>query len=166
MIMVSLEVHVPLVMVHSKIAELPAASPVTVVMDEHGMVILIGGLITDQQPVPGAGSFAFKLNVPLLQFERSCPAFAGFEVISLVKTTRSNDGAHVLLVIVHCRVAEVPAGIPVTVVLNNPVLLILAVPLTNDHIPVPDVGLFAARVNVLLLHCDWSDPALEVVGKA
>ena len=39
-------------------------------------------------------------------------------------------------------------------------------PLKKDHAPVRVVGLFAAKVAVVLLHIDCAAPAAEVVGGA
>lgn len=67
---------------------------------------------------------------------------------------------------VHCNIAELPVASPVTEVLNNEESVIVTPPLITVHIPVPIEGLLPAMLNVPLSHCEISDPALEVVGKA
>ena len=59
-----------------------------------------------------------------------------------------------------------PAAKPVIVVVALVGVVIVAVPLTKLHKPVPVVGTFPANVKVLVLHNGMSVPALEVVGKA
>ena len=59
-----------------------------------------------------------------------------------------------------------PAGIPVTPELGVDGDVIVAVPETTDHNPVPMLGVFAAIVKLPLLQFAWSLPALDVVGGA
>ena len=59
---------------------------------------------------------------------------------------------HTPFVTFHFKVAEVPAGIPVTVVEGEDGVVIVAMPLTTDHNPVPGLGSFAAIVKEPLLH--------------
>ena len=58
------------------------------------------------------------------------------------------------LVMVQRNVILVLVGTEVTVVVADDGVVIVEVPLTNDHAPVPDVGLFPAKVNVDVLHND------------
>ena len=67
---------------------------------------------------------------------------------------------------VHRRVAELPAGTPVTPELGVDGVVIVAVPETRDHNPLPTLGVFAAIVKLPLLQFAWSLPALAVVGGA
>jgi len=53
---------------------------------------------------------------------------------------------------VHLRVALLPAVTPVTVVVLEEGVVMVAVPLTTDHCPVPITGLLAAMVKVAVLH--------------
>ena len=55
-------------------------------------------------------------------------------------------------VIVHLRVADVPAAIPVTAELADVAVVMLAVPLTTVQRPVPDVGAFPPRIKFDTLH--------------
>jgi hypothetical protein len=75
-------------------------------------------------------------------------------------------GVQVPLLIVHRRVAVLPAGTPVTPELGEEGDVIVAVPETTDHNPLPTLGEFAAIVKLPLLQFDWSLPALAVVGGA
>ena len=70
------------------------------------------------------------------------------------------------MVIVQRRVALVPAGTPVTPELAEAEFVIVAVPPTTLHAPVPVVGTLPASVNAPLSHCVWSGPAFAVVGTA
>ena len=53
---------------------------------------------------------------------------------------------------VHLKVALVPTGTAVTVVLNAELLVIVAVPLIKDHVLVVEAGLLPAIVKLPLLH--------------
>ena len=58
----------PFVTVHFKVAELPAATPVTVVAGEFGVVMEAVPLTTVHTPVPGLGLFAAIVKSPLLHW--------------------------------------------------------------------------------------------------
>ena len=58
------------------------------------------------------------------------------------------------MVIVQRNVILVLVGTEVTVEVADDGVVIVDVPLTNDHAPVPDVGLLPAIVNVEVLHKD------------
>jgi hypothetical protein len=59
---------------------------------------------------------------------------------------------HVLpLLTVQCITTELPAATPVTVVVGDAGLVIVATPVTVQR-PVPVVGAVAAMMNVLVLH--------------
>jgi hypothetical protein len=60
---------------------------------------------------------------------------------------------HVPLVIVQRRVADVPAVIPVTPDVGEEDVVIVAVPLTTLHAPVPVVAVLPDSVKESLLHC-------------
>ena len=78
--------------------------------------------------------------------------------------TSSVEGGHVPLVIVHRNVLE-PTTNPVTPEVGELGVVIVPVPLTKLHMPVPIAGVFPANVAVAV-HNDWSGPALAVVGAA
>ena len=66
--------------------------------------------------------------------------------------TSSVDGEQTPLEMVHRSVAVLPAGKPVTVVVLEFGSVMVAVPLINDHDPVPTVGMLAAMVKFPSLH--------------
>ena len=68
--------------------------------------------------------------------------------------TTSSVELQVPLVIVQRNVMFVFVGTEVTVEVADDGVVIVAVPLTNDQAPEPDVGLFPAKVNVDVLHKD------------
>ena len=70
------------------------------------------------------------------------------------------------MVIVQRNEIFVFVGTEVNVEVADDGVAIVAVPLTNDQAPVPDVGLFPAKVNVEVLHKDWSAPAADAVANA
>src|SRR5437868_3104148 len=81
---------------------------------------------------------------------------------SLRITTSSKLAVHVPLLIVHRKVAVVPATRPVTPVVALLLLLITtAGPLTWLHEPTPTVALLALIVKPLVLHWKISVPALD-----
>ncbi len=84
----------------------------------------------------------------------------------MVNTTSSVDAVQVPLLMLQRSVALLPAGIPVTVDVRDDGVVIVAVPETKLHAPVPIVGALPDNVKVPLLQFDWSLPAFEVVGKA
>ena len=84
----------------------------------------------------------------------------------MVNTTTSDVLPHDPFVIVHRSVTLVPAVTPVTVVLNDAVLVIVAEPASIVHKPVPGAGAFPARVNVEVLHRVLSEPASATGGVA
>ena len=61
------EAQTPLAIVHRKVALVPAARPVTVVVGEEGEVMVAEPVIRDQVPVPTAGLLAAMVNVEVLQ---------------------------------------------------------------------------------------------------
>ena len=84
----------------------------------------------------------------------------------MVSTTSSVEVGQLPLAIVQRNVALVPSGTPVTPEVAEDGVVMVAVPLTTVHVPVPVVGAFPASVNEPLLHCAWSGPAAAVVGVA
>lgn len=99
-----------------------------------------------QTPLPTEGFDAFMVAVPG-EAHTVCgdPAFAvlgdGFTVMTI-----SLLAEQVPLVIVQRSVRVPVVVMPVTVVVGDPGVVIVAVPLTNDQTPVPEVGVLAAMV--------------------
>src|SRR5690606_11102766 len=82
----------------------------------------------------------------------------------IVRTTWSTQAAQVPFSTRHSRVADVPAGTPVTVVLKTPGVVIVAVPDTKLHVPLPIAGSTAVIVTLPSLHFSLSKPASAVDG--
>jgi len=95
----------------------------------------------------------------------SAPAFATVTAASLVSTT-SSKVLQLPLVIVHLKVAVLPEAKPVTVLVFDVGVVIVTAPLTILHDPEPVVAAVPAKVNVLLLHCVISVPAIVPLGAA
>ena len=53
------------------------------------------------------------------------------------------------LEMVHCKVTEPDAANPVTPEVGEPGVVIVAVPETTDHVPLPTVAVFPAKVAVV-----------------
>ena len=70
----------------------------------------------------------------------------------MVKIISSKVVTQLPLLIVHLKVALVPAVIPVIVVVGLVLLVIVAVPNCTVHKPVPTVAMLPAIVNVLVAH--------------
>ena len=126
---------------------------VAVEVAEDGVVIVAVPLTNDQAPVPDVGLFPAKVNVDVLHKDWSAPAAAVVADASFLMITSSVE-LQVPLVIVQRNVIFVLVGTEVTVDVAEDDVVIVDVPLTNDHAPVPDVGLFPAKVNVDVLHND------------
>ena len=157
----------PLLIVHRSVALVPAGTPVTVVDSLAGVVIVAVPEISVHKPVPGAAAFAVIVKFDVLQLSLSKPAFAVGAGAVFVKMMSLVSSVHVgPLLTVHRSVALVPAVIPVTVVLARDGLVIVAVPATTLHIPVPFTGGVAAIVKMLVLHCSMSVPGCESEGEA
>src|SRR5690606_17925487 len=167
MISSKLSAHVPLLIVQRRVAEVPAGTPVTVVVGDVRFVIFAVPDSTDQTPVPTAGVLAFRMNVPLLHCSIcGSPASATGGDAWLVRTTSSKVSVQVPLEIRQRSVADVPAGTPVTCVSRSVASTMVAAPLTSSQTPVPIAGLLPAMVNVPSLEFSWSGPATDAGGGA
>jgi hypothetical protein len=83
----------------------------------------------------------------------------------VVITTSSVEGVQGELDIVHRRVAVPGTAKPVTPDVGELGVVIVAVPDTTDHAPVPVVGVLPAKVAVVASQAGFiSEPALAVVG--
>ena len=67
----------------------------------------------------------------------------------------SSKALHVPLVTVHLTVPVVPAASPVTVVVGEPGVVMVALPLIYDHTPVPTDGALCVIVKLDVLHKVW-----------
>ena len=155
-----------LLMDHLKVTLLPAVKPVTVLVGEVGVVIVAAPDTTVHCPVPVLAVLPAKVVLVTLHRFWSDPALAMVAGAAILITIVSVDVAHGLLLMVHTRVALVPTVMPVTALVGELGVLIVAVPDINVHKPVPTAGVFAAKVLLVTLHRPWSAPALAVVGRA
>src|SRR3970282_1678401 len=91
--------HTPLPMVQRRVTEVPAATPVMVVVADAGLVIVTAGPPTWlQAPVPTTGTLAFMAKVLVLHCSMAgTPASAAVGVAKLVSTTSSVCTAQVPL---------------------------------------------------------------------
>jgi hypothetical protein len=110
-------------------------------------------------PVPALLTPAVKLPPPV-QPEPVKEAAAPAQIVTgdgkvggllFVKITSSVAAVQGALVTVHLNVALVPAGTPVTPEVGEDGVVIVAVPLTTVHVPVPAAGAVAASVKLPLL---------------
>jgi hypothetical protein len=93
-------------------------------------------------------------------------ASVGVGLELLLTTTSSNTDAHDPLLTVQRKVALVPNGTPVTDVLKEEALVIVAVPPATVQSPLPMAGAVAFSVKLPLLHCEMSVPAAAALGGA
>lgn len=119
---------------------------------EVGVVIVAVPLTTLQRPVPVVGELPASVKEPLLHCVCPLPASAVVACASFFNTTSSVE-EHVPLVIVQRSVALVPAGTPVTPEVAEEGVVMVAVPLTTLHVPVPTLAVLPASVKEPLLHC-------------
>lgn len=145
------EVHVPLLIVHLNVLLDPIVNPVTALVGLLGVVTTAVPLTVVHAPVPIVAVFAFKVVVVVLHNVWSVPAAAVVGKASIVITTSSVLLVQLPFAIVHLNVTLVPAVNPVNPVLAVLAAVIVAVPLTTLHVPVPTVGAFPAKVAVVLL---------------
>ena len=71
---------------------------------------------------------------------------------------------HPPLLIVHLNVVAVPTVNPVTVVVGLVAVVMVHVPVTILHAPLPVAGVLPANWVVVTLHSPWSLPAAAAVG--
>jgi hypothetical protein len=147
----SVELQDPLVTVQRKLIFVLEGTKVTVDEADDGVVIVDVPLTNDHAPVPDDGLLPAKLKVEVLHSDWSAPALAFVTAASFLITTSSVE-LQVPLVIVQRKVIFVLVGTLVTVEVAEDDVVIVDVPLINDHAPVPDDGLFPDKVNVDVLH--------------
>jgi hypothetical protein len=139
-------------MVQRNVADDPITRFVTAEFGELGVVIVAVPATTLQVPIPVVGLFPAKLVVVTLHKPWSGPALAAVGNASMVIVTSSDEDAHAPLLIVHLNVAVVPGTNPVTPDVSEDGVVIVAMPLTTVHTPLPTVAIFPASVAVVVLH--------------
>ena len=123
----------PFPTVHLKVALVPDAMPVMVVVAKVAFVIVAVPANTVHVPLPTTGAVAFIVNVLVLHCViLGTPASATLGVAWLVSTTSSWVLVHTPLLIVHLKVTLFPAVRPVIVLTFEPgvVIVMPAKPLT------------------------------------
>ena len=134
--------------VHRRVT-VPVTSPVSPDVGELGVVIVPVPETTVHKPVPTLGVFPARVAVVVLHKFWSGPASALTEPALTVNTTSSVDEAQGGLLIVQRKVTVVPALRPVTPEVGELGVVIVPVPETTVHCPVPTVGVLPARVAVV-----------------
>jgi hypothetical protein len=160
------EAHGGFEMVHAKIF-IPIANPVMVVFSILGLVIIPVPEINVQYPVPTVGVLAAIVVVgDAIQSVCVGPAFDTEGISFTIKATVAVEAKHGGFEIVHAK-TFVPNPKPVIVVFSIVGFVIIPLPETKVHIPVPTVGVFAAIVAELdEIQSVCVDPAFAVVGIA
>jgi len=156
----------PFAIVHLKVAEPPTANPVTPEVANEGVVMVAVPRISVHVPVPVVGTFPAKVAVVTLHRFWSGPAAATVGFASTLMTIVSTELGQTPLEIVQVKVSVLPIVNPVTAEVGSAATVTLDKPKITAHAPVPEEGVFPAKVAVVTLHRFWSMPAAAVVGVA
>jgi hypothetical protein len=158
------EVQFPFVIVHRSVDVLPIVRPVTPDAGSVLSVILAEPEITDQEPLPTPGLLAAKVEVVVLQRFWFGPAFDAVGGEETIISTSSKESTQLPLLIVHLKVAVLPIVKPVIPEFGDEGEVMVALPPTTVHVPVPAAGVLPASVVVVTLQRFWFVPAFAVVG--
>ena len=150
----------PLVMVHKNKFD-PRLNPVIPELGNPGVVIDPPPERTVHVPIPTNGIFPFNVEIDVHIVE-SFPAIAGVANVLTVTTMVSNVGTHVPFEMVQ-RNSFIPILKPVIVVVGKVGFVIIPVPETIVHKPVPTIGVLAFKV-VAAEQIRKSAPAFAIVG--
>lgn len=156
--------HAPLLIVQRK-TFVPTVRPVIPLVGDPGVLIVPLPLTRLHTPVLGGVGLLPASEVIVVGVHNcwSGPAFAvaAFALYTVIVMLSVVGGPHGPLLMVQRKVTT-PIPKPVTVVVGDPGVVMVAVPLTTDHVPVLGaVGVFPASVATgELLHALWSGPAL------
>ena len=126
--------------------------PVTPEVGEAGVVTVAVPATTDQAPEPEAGVLPANVAVVVLHKVWSEPAEETVGEASTEIITSSVELAQTPLDIVQRRVEEAPMVKPVTPEVGEEAVVTVAVPETTVQVPVPEAGVLAAKVAVVVLH--------------
>ena len=152
MVTSSVEVQDKFVVLHLNVTEVPTTIPVTVDVGEDGVVIVAIPDTTDQLPLPTVGVLPESVVLVTLQRLILLPALAAVGGSAMVITTSSVDAPQAGLEMLQRKVTEVPTVKPVTVEVGDPGVVIVPVPDTTLHDPVPITGVLPASVVDVTLH--------------
>ena len=152
--------QLPLVIVQTKVF-IPKLNPVTPEFAEEGVVTTPVPAITDHEPVPTTGVLPASV-AEVVQTVWSIPASATVGETRRLIETSSEDDAQTPFEIVQ-RSTFIPKLNPVTPEVGEVGVVTIPVPEITVHIPVPTIGVFAARV-AFGEQTIWSGPAKVVVG--
>ena len=145
-------VHGLLDMVQRKVTLDPTVIPVTVLVGLDGVVIVAVPLTTVHTPVPTVGVFPANVVLVTLHKPWSVPASAVVGTSDTLMVTSSLLLPQPPLLMVHLNVTLLPIVRPVTVLVSDDGVVIVPVPLTTVHTPVPTVAVLPASVVVVTLH--------------
>jgi hypothetical protein len=143
----------------------PNAKPVIVVVGNNEFVITPVPETKVQAPTPTDGKLAFiTVDGEEIQIVCDAPAFETVGTSLTIKATVEEDGEQGTLPMVHWKIF-VPKPNPVIVVFGEVGLVIVPLPKTNVHKPVPTVGVLAdIKAFGLVIQSVCVVPALATVG--
>ena len=123
--------HVPLLIVQRKVTLLPDINPVTGLLNKLGLVITAPLEEPDilHNPEPIVGLLPISVKLPLPHCSWSMPASEVDGLSLLVSKMSSKLSVQLPLLIVQRKVALLPEGIPVMVVVGLVELVTVAMPL-------------------------------------
>ena len=137
--------HTPLEMVQTKVL-VPVIKLLTLELFSVGVVTLDPPAITVHSPVPTTGELPVKVEVDVHKFCEG-PTVDIVGISSTYNVTLETEARHGALEIVHSKIF-VPKPKPVIVVFGEVGLVIVPLPETKVHNPVPTVGVLAVMVVV------------------
>lgn len=146
------EAHTPLLTVHLSTLLEPTVKPVNPLVALPAVVTDALPEVTVQAPVPTVGVLPAKVAVVMLHKPWSVPALEVVGRASIWMLTSSVETAQNPLLIVHRKTVVAPTVKPVTVELGSFAELMLPLPLTTVHVPVPTVGVLPDKVVLVTLH--------------
>ena len=152
--------HTPLVIVHLNTLA-PSPSPVTPLVGEPGVVMVPVPLISVHVPLPTVGVLPPSVAV-VAHTVWLVPASATVGLASTVMVTSSKESAQTPLEMVHLNTFA-PSPNPVTPLVGEPGVVMVPVPFTSVHVPLPTVGALPPSVAVVA-QMVWLVPASAGVG--
>lgn len=157
-------VQVPFPMDHISVVVVPGVKPMMLVLGEAGLLIVQVPVSRLQVPVPVAGVLADMAVEVTLQSCWSAPASATVGRASLVTATSSVLELQNPLLMVHLSIVVVPGANAVIPVEDKVGVVMVQVPLTILHTPVPVMGALPLKLAAEVLHMVRSAPASAAVA--